>query len=78
MLNIAFWTIFVLFIVLSVMLTLLVLVQKSKGGGLVGAVSGAKSLIGSGAPQVVTWLTTAAFGLFILLAVTLNLLANAR
>ena len=38
MLNIAFWTIFGLFIVVSTMLTLLVLLQRGKGGGLTSAI----------------------------------------
>ena len=74
MLNIAFWTIFGLFIALSVMLTLLVLVQKGKGGGLIGAVEGANTVLGPQAPRVITWITAGAFGLFVLMAVTLNLL----
>ena len=74
MMNVIFWVVFCSFIAMSVMLTLLVLVQKGRGGGLTSAISGANTFIGSQAPRVITWSTAAMFGLFVLLAITLNLL----
>jgi protein translocase SecG subunit len=80
MLNFSFWAIFVLFIFLSLFLILLVLIQKGRGGGLSSAFSGGggNTAFGSKTGDVLTWTTAAVFGVFMLLAVALNLVANAK
>jgi protein translocase SecG subunit len=80
MLNFAFWTVFVLFIILALFLILLVLIQKGRGGGLSSAFSGGggNTAFGSKTGDVLTWTTAAVFGVFMLLAVFLNLIANAK
>src|SRR5881398_3374671 len=69
---------FVLFIVVCVFLILLVLIQKGRGGGLSGAFGGGggNTAFGSKTGDVLTWGTSIVFGVFLLLAITLNLLAN--
>jgi len=81
MLNFGFWTVFALFIFLSLFLILLVLIQKGRGGGLSSAFSGGgggNTAFGSKTGDVLTWTTAAVFGVFMLLAVALNLMANAK
>ncbi|HLL90116.1 MAG TPA: preprotein translocase subunit SecG, partial [Tepidisphaeraceae bacterium] len=75
-----FWTIFVLFILVCLFLILLVLIQKGRGGGLAGAFGGmgGNTAFGSKTGDVLTWTTAGAFGVFLVLAISLNLLANAR
>src|SRR6478736_7797702 len=67
-----------LFIIVSFLLILLVLIQKGRGGGLASAFGGAggNTAFGSKTGDVLTWATSIVFGIFLLLAVTLNLLAN--
>ena len=66
----------VVFIVVSVMLIVLVLLQKGKGGGLSSAFGGAggQSAFGSKTGDVFTWITIVVVGSFLLLAmiVTMN------
>lgn len=81
MLTAAFWTLYVLFVLLSIFLTLLVLIQKGRGGGLSSAFSGgggANTAFGSKTGDMLTWATSIFFGLFMLLAIGLNLVANSR
>src|SRR5438105_8574057 len=78
----AFWagfflyTTMALFIFVCVILILLVLIQKGRGGGLVSAFSGGggNSAFGAKTGDVLTWATSVIFGVFLLLAVILNLL----
>jgi preprotein translocase subunit SecG len=67
-----------LFIIISVFLILLILIQKGRGGGLASAFggSGGNTAFGSKTGDVLTWATSIVFGVFILLSITLNLLAK--
>ena len=62
----------------SFILILLILIQKGRGGGLSGAFggSGGSTAFGTKTGDVLTWATSILFGLFIALAVTLNLVVN--
>ena len=80
MLSFFFWLFFVLFMIVCLFLILLVLIQKGRGGGLSSAFGGAggNTAFGSKTGDVLTWATSIVFGVFMLLAVGLNLIANAR
>src|SRR5678815_2354626 len=69
-----------LFIIVCVFMVLLILIQKGRGGGLASAFGGAggNTAFGSKTGDVLTWATSIVFGIFLLLAVALNLLADAR
>ncbi|HTW93788.1 MAG TPA: preprotein translocase subunit SecG [Tepidisphaeraceae bacterium] len=73
-----FYFLFVSFIVVCVVLTLVVLVQKGRGGGISSAFggSGGNTAFGAKTGDVLTWATSVIFGLFILFAVFLNLVGN--
>jgi len=74
----AFYSVLIFFLIFSFLLIMLVLIQKGRGGGLTSAFGGAggNTAFGSKTGDVLTWATSIFFGLFIILAVTLNLLAN--
>lgn len=78
MITFLFWLSIVLFILVCVILILLILIQKGRGGGLASAFSGGggNTAFGSKTGDVLTWATSVVFGVFILLAVALNLIAN--
>ena len=67
-----------LFIFVSVILILLVLIQKGRGGGLIGAFGGAggNTAFGAKTGDVLTWATSIVFGVFLLLAIVLNLMTG--
>src|SRR5438045_8550336 len=67
-----------LLVVVCLFLVLLVLIQKGRGGGLSGAFGGAggNTAFGAKTGDVLTWATSVVFGIFLVLAITLNLLAN--
>lgn len=67
-----------LFITVCLFMILLVLIQKGRGGGLASAFGGAggNTAFGSKTGDVLTWATSIVFGVFLVLAVALNLLAN--
>ena len=67
-----------LFVIVSMFLILLVLIQKGRGGGLAGAFggSGGNSAFGAKTGDVLTWVTSVTFGVFLLLAIVLTLLLN--
>lgn len=67
-----------LFIIVAVFLILLILIQKGRGGGLASAFGGAggNTAFGSKTGDVLTWATSIIFGIFLVLAVALNLLAK--
>jgi preprotein translocase subunit SecG len=80
MVGFLFYTNIVLFILVCVILILVILIQKGRGGGLSGAFggSGGTTAFGAKTGDVLTWATSIIFGIFVLLAVTLNLLTNYR
>ena len=67
-----------LFVFICVFLILLVLIQKGRGGGLSGALGGAggSTAFGTKTGDVLTWTTSVVFGIFIALAVTMNLITD--
>src|SRR6185503_20872020 len=80
-LSISFWVLYVLLFVVSLILTLLVLIQKGRGGGLssaFGGGGGGSTAFGAKTGDVLTWATSIVFGVFMLLAIGLNLVANYR
>ena len=80
MVGFFFWLFLGLFVLISLFLVLLILIQKGRGGGLSSAFGGAggNTAFGSKTGDVLTWVTSIAFGVFLLLAIALNLLSNAR
>jgi preprotein translocase subunit SecG len=64
----------VIFVIGSVVLILVVLIQKGKGGGLSGAFAGgmASGILGSKTGDVLTWLTISVASLFIIVALVLD------
>jgi preprotein translocase subunit SecG len=73
-----FYTLMIVFIFVCLFLILLILIQKGRGGGLASAFGGAggNTAFGSKTGDVLTWATSIVFGVFLLLAIGLNLLAN--
>src|SRR6478736_10146401 len=67
-----------LFVIVSILLILLILIQKGRGGGLASAFGGGggNTAFGSKTGDVLTWATSIVFGVFLLLAVSITLLAN--
>jgi len=63
----------VLFVFCSLVLVLVILVQKGKGGGLSGALGGgiASGLLGSKTGDFLTWVTIIVVGVFLTLAVVM-------
>ncbi|MGA2323009.1 MAG: preprotein translocase subunit SecG [Sedimentisphaerales bacterium] len=63
-----------IFVIGSVVLILVVLVQKGKGGGLSGAFAGgmASGILGSKTGDVLTWITISVASLFIIVALVLD------
>src|SRR5437870_9436095 len=67
-----------LFIIVSIFLILIVLIQKGRGGGLASAFGGGggNTAFGSKTGDVLTWATSIVFGVFLLLAVVLNIVGD--
>lgn len=63
----------VLFVICAVVLVLVVLIQKGRGGGLSAAFGGgtASGLLGSKTGDFLTWVTVVLVGMFLLLAVVM-------
>jgi preprotein translocase subunit SecG len=63
-----------IFVIGSVVLILVVLIQKGKGGGLSGAFAGgmASGILGSKTGDVLTWITISVASLFIVAALVLD------
>jgi preprotein translocase subunit SecG len=63
-----------IFVIGSVVLILVVLIQKGKGGGLSGAFAGgmASGILGSKTGDVLTWITISVASLFIIVALVLD------
>lgn len=78
MMTFLFWLSIVLFIFVCLILILLILIQKGRGGGLASAFGGGggNTAFGSKTGDVLTWATSIVFGVFLLLGVALNLIAN--
>jgi preprotein translocase subunit SecG len=78
MLNFSFYLTMVIAMVVCVFLILLVLIQKGRGGGLTGAFggAGANTAFGSKTGDVLTWATSVVFGIFLILFIGLNLMAD--
>ncbi len=64
----------VIFLISSIVLILIVLIQKGKGGGLSSAFAGgmASGLLGSKTGDVLTWITIGAASVFVFFALILN------
>src|SRR5215218_1728907 len=73
-----FWLCLILFIFICVFMILLILIQKGRGGGLASAFGGAggNTAFGSKTGDVLTWATSIVFGIFLVLAIALNLISN--
>jgi preprotein translocase subunit SecG len=73
-----FWIFMPIFVFFCVIMILLVLIQKGRGGGLSGAFggSGGNTAFGAKTGDVLTWATSIVFALFVVLAVVLNLVAD--
>lgn len=68
----------VLFIIVSVAMILIILVQRPQGGGLAGAFGGAggggtETVFGGRVGDALTWFTCIAFGVYLFLAIGLNM-----
>ena len=80
MLSFFYYLLMVLLGLIAFFMILLVLIQKGRGGGLASAFggAGANTAFGAKTGDVLTWATSIVFGVFLILAVSLNLVANAR
>jgi preprotein translocase subunit SecG len=78
MVSVFLWSFYVLFLFVSVIMVLLVLVQKGRGGGLSSAFGGGggNTAFGAKTGDVLTWATSVVFALFVIVAIVLNLLVN--
>src|SRR5207245_4469368 len=78
MLNFFLYFTMTIFIIVCLFLILLVLIQKGRGGGLASAFGGAggNTAFGAKTGDVLTWATSIVFGVFLLLAIVLNLLTK--
>lgn len=76
--NALLYILLALFLFVCLFMTLLILIQKGRGGGLASAFGGAggNTAFGSKTGDVLTWATSVVFGVFLLLAIVLNLVAN--
>ena len=72
------YILFSLFLIIGVFLILLILIQKGRGGGLASAFGGGggNTAFGSKTGDVLTWATSIVFGIFILLAICFNIVAD--
>jgi preprotein translocase subunit SecG len=67
-----------LFIIISCFLIMIILIQKGRGGGLASAFGGGggNTAFGSKTGDVLTWATSIIFGVFLVIAVILNLMTR--
>jgi len=68
------WVLTPMFVIIAVLLILLILIQKGRGGGLVGAFSGlgSQGALGTKAGDVMTWITVFMAGIFLVIAMLLT------
>jgi preprotein translocase subunit SecG len=73
-----FYFLMTLFVLTSIILIMIILIQKGRGGGLSGAFGGGggNTAFGTKTGDILTWATSIIFGLFMLFAVILNMVAN--
>jgi preprotein translocase subunit SecG len=76
MYKIIYYSLMSLFIFVSFFMILLVLIQKGRGGGLSSAFTGGggNTAFGSKTGDVLTWITSITFGIFVLLAIIMNVM----
>jgi preprotein translocase subunit SecG len=76
--SFALWLSVILLVLICAFLIMLVLIQKGRGGGLSSAFGGAggNTAFGSKTGDVLTWATSVVFGIFLVLSVVSNLVAN--
>ncbi len=74
----SFYLLLGLFIFVCLIMIMLVLIQKGRGGGLASAFGGGggNTAFGSKTGDVLTWATSVVFGVFLLLAITLNIMTR--
>jgi preprotein translocase subunit SecG len=67
-----------LYVFVCVILILLVLIQKGRGGGLASAFGGGggNTAFGSKTGDVLTWGTSVVFGVFLVIAISLSVIAD--
>jgi len=75
-----YYTLLTLLLTVAVLLILLILIQKGRGGGLSSAFGGGggSTAFGAKTGDVLTWATSIVFGVFILLAVSLDLVVGSQ
>jgi preprotein translocase subunit SecG len=79
--SIWFLVLTVFFIIVAVAMVLIILVQRTQGGGLAGAFggaggTGAETVFGGRIGDALTWATVIAFAIYIGLAIALNLVES--
>ena len=76
--GVAFTLLTILFLVVSVCLVLIILVQRPQGGGLAqafgGGGGGTDTAFGGRTGDALTYATVTAFGLYLVLAIALNII----
>src|SRR2546430_1433115 len=79
MLSFFLYATMTVFIIVCLFMILIVLIQKGRGGGLSGAFGGGggNTAFGSKTGDVLTWATSIVFGLFLVLGIVLNRVADA-
>src|SRR6266513_451088 len=78
MISFFLYTTMVLFISVCLFFILRVLIQKGRGGGLSSAFGGGggNTAFGSKTGDVLTWATSIVFGIFLILSIATNLVAD--
>lgn len=80
MFNFTYALVMALFLFVCLFMVLLILIQKGRGGGLTSAFggAGANTAFGSKTGDVLTWATSIVFGIYLILAISMNLLAEKK
>ena len=76
--TLLYYTLLTLLVLVAILLILVILIQKGRGGGLSSAFGGGggSTAFGAKTGDVLTWATSIIFGVFILLAVLLDLVVG--